>query len=166
MTDFVPKPSVNFQGQYQGTLGNAIKPNYIATLYLTWLPSANSLLGSVEKIKTQKEKIKIRILEFQNKYREIQEDIVQNFSNVNFNRKQMVIAKERVNFSNESIKLAMIRFNYGKGILLDVIQAQSEMTQARIEYVSSIIKYNISQAQLLFDSGTLNQDVIFAKYKP
>ncbi|MBQ2983279.1 MAG: TolC family protein [Candidatus Gastranaerophilales bacterium] len=166
MTDFVPKPSINVQGQYQGTIGNVIKPNYIVTLYLSWLPDSNSIWGSLAKIRSQKEKIKIKILQYQNRYRLIQEQIVQNFSNVDFNKKQMLIAKKRVDFSQESIKLAMIRFNYGKGILLDVIQAQSQMTQARVEYVSSIIKYNISQAQLLFDCGKINKDDIIKIYSP
>ncbi len=166
ITDFIPKPSISFQGQYQGTLGNVIKPNYIATLYMNWLPDENSIWGSFERIKAQKEKIKIRILEYQNRYRNIQEQIVQNFSNVEFSKKQMLIAKSRVDFSLESIKLAMIRFNYGKGILLDVIQAQSQMTQARVEYVSSIIKYNIAQAQLLFDCGVINKEDIIKIYSP
>ena len=69
-------------------------------------------------------------------------------------------------YSQESVKLAMLRFNFGKGILLDVIQAQSEATLARVEYASSVIKYNISQAELLFNSGTITIDNVVKNYKP
>ena len=60
----------------------------------------------------------------------------------------------------------MLRFDYGKGILLDVIQAQSEATLSRVEYVMSIIRYNISQAELLFNCGSLSLDMIIKNYKP
>ena len=82
------------------------------------------------------------------------------------NLKQVDINKKRVEFSQESIKLAELRFNNGKGILLDVIQAQSQITEARIQYVNSVIKYNISQAQLMFDSGLITKNAIVEKYKP
>ena len=78
----------------------------------------------------------------------------------------MKINQKRMEFSLESVKLAMLRFNYGKGILLDVIQAQSEATLSRVEYVSSVIKYNVSQAELLFNCGVIDEKVIIENYKP
>ena len=109
---------------------------------------------------------KIRTLEFQNKLREIEQILVDALSVSDFSKKEMLVTKHRVDYSNESIKLAMLRFNNGKGILLDIIQAQSEMTQARIEYVSTIAKYNIAQLQLLYNSGTITDEKIIANYKP
>ncbi len=166
ITEFIPKPLINFQQQFQGTINNSIDPNYIVAGYVTWQPGENIGIGTWTKIKAQKEKIKTRILEFQNKLRDIEQDIVNAYSTTTFNKKEMVITKQRVDYSNESIKLAMLRFNNGKGILLDVIQAQSQMTQARVEYVSAIIKYNISQAELLFYTGTIDKEKIIRNYKP
>lgn len=166
ITEFIPKPLVNFQQQFQGTLSNSIDPNYIVAGYVSWEPGQNLGIGTWTKIKAQKEKIRVRILEFQDKLRNVEQDIVDAYSTTTFNKKQMAITKQRVDYSNESIKLAMLRFNHGKGILLDVIQAQSQMTQARVEYVSAIIKYNISQAELLFDTGTINREIIVKNYKP
>ena len=166
MTDFMPKPLLNFQEQFQGTLSTSIRPNYIAAAFVTWQPGENTIMGTVTKIKSQKEKIKIRTLEFQNKLREIEQILVDALSVSDFSKKEMLVTKQRVDYSNESIKLAMLRFNNGKGILLDIIQAQSEMTQARIEYVSTIAKYNIAQLQLLYNSGTITDEKIIANYKP
>jgi len=78
----------------------------------------------------------------------------------------MVINKDRLDYSKESIKLAMLRFDNGRGILLDVIQAQSEATLARVEYAQSIAKYNISQAELLFNCGLIDVEHIAKNYKP
>ena len=60
----------------------------------------------------------------------------------------------------------MLRFDNGRGILLDVIEAQSEATLAKVEYVNSIIKYNISQLELLYNTGLINRDLIVSNYKP
>lgn len=166
VTDFFPKPLVDFQQQFQGTINHGVAPNYIVAGFLTWQPGENCIWGTMTKIKAQNELIKVRKLEYQNKLREIEQALVEALSSTNFNKKEMDITKNRVDYSNESIKLAMLRFNYGKGILLDVIQAQSEMTQARVEYVSAIIKYNISQSELLYNSGTINRDIIVENYKP
>ena len=105
-------------------------------------------------------------MEFENKYRFIKQAIIDARSTSIFNEKQMIINKKRMDYSQESVKLAMLRFNNGKGILLDVIQAQSEATTARVEYVSSVIKYNISQAELLYNCGILSSEIILKNYKP
>ena len=166
MTDFIPKPLIEFQQQFQGTLSASIRPNYIMAGYLTWQPGENLAFGTITKIKSQKAKIKAKILEYENKLRNIEEALVKAKSTTDFNRKQMTITKLRMEYSKESIKLAMLRFNNGKGILLDVIQAQSEMTQARVEYVSAIVKYNISQIEILYNCGTINDETIIKNYKP
>lgn len=166
VTDFVPKPLVNFQQQFQGTISTNINTNYILTGLLSWQPGENTIMGTYTKIKAQKERIKQQILEYENKYRNIQQGIIDSRSTSIFNEKQLEINKKRMEYSLQSVKLAMLRFNYGKGILLDVIQAQSEATEARVEYVASIIQYNISQAELLFNCGLITIDEIVKNYKP
>lgn len=166
ITDFVPKPLINFQQQFQGTINANINPNYILTGLISWQPGENLIFGTITKIKAQNEKIKLRKLEFENNLRNIKQVIIDAKSVSEFNKKQMEINKKRTDYSMQGVKLAMLRFNFGKGILLDVIEAQSEATASRVEYVSSIIKYNISQAELLFNSGTLSANDIMNNYKP
>jgi outer membrane protein TolC len=113
-----------------------------------------------------KEKIKAKTLEYENKLRNIEQAIVDSYSTSYFNKKQMMISQKQVEYTKESVKLAMLRFNNGKGILLDVIQAQSEATQARVEYANSTIRYNISQAELLFNTGKIDVDKIIKNYNP
>ena len=166
MTDFMPKPLLNFQEQFQGTLSSSIRPNYIAAAFITWQPGENTIMGTVTKIKSQNEKIKVRTLEFQNKLRQIEQVLVDALSVSDFSKKEMIVTKQRVDYSNDSIKLAMLRFNNGKGILLDIIQAQSEMTQARVGYVAAIAKYNIAQLELIYNSGTITDELVIENYKP
>jgi len=165
-TEFVPKPLLNFQQQFQGTIGSSIKPNQVVAGYIEWQPGENIFMGTITKLKAQTELIKQRKLELENKIRFIYEEIVSSYSSSDFYYKKISIAKKRVEFSNESVKLAMLRFNLGKGILLDVIEAQGEVTQARVEYINSIIYYNISQAQLLYECGIIDENKIIKAYNP
>ena len=162
-TDFVPKPLVNFQEQFQGTLATSVRPNYIISGLVTWAPGENSIFGTLTKIKAQKEKIKMRTLEYENLLREIEENIINSFSTFFFNKKKVSVSKKRVDSADESRKLAMHRFNKGKGIFLDVVEAQGEITKAKINFVSTIVKYNISQIEILYYLGTIDKDIVLEK---
>lgn len=166
VTDFFPKPLVNFQQQFQGTISTTTYPNYILTGLIHWQPGEYLSVGTIKKIQREKENIKIRKLEYENKLRDIKENIIVAYSTSGFTEKEISINKKRTDYANESIKLAMLRFNNGKGILLDVIQAQSEMTTARVQYVASIINHNISQLELSYNIGTITKDLILENYKP
>lgn len=166
MTDFFPKPLVNFQQQFQGTLSTSIRPNQIIAGYITWSPGENLIMGTVKKMKSQQEKIEVRKLQFENLLRNISQALIDSTSTSRFNNKQIEINKKRLEYTKESVKLAMLRFNHGRGILLDVIQAQSEMTTARVQYVSSVINYNISQLETIYNLGIINRDEIIKNYNP
>ena len=165
-TDFMPKPLVDYQYQLQGTLSTTISPNYNITLAMIWKPGEYLGVGTATKIKAQKEKIKKTALELENKLREIEQLIVDAKSTSIFSQREMLINKTRLDYSRQGIKLALLRFDNGKGILLDVIQAQSEATQARVQYASSIIRYNIAQVELLYNIGTITSQKIIDNYNP
>ena len=165
-TDFMPKPLVDYQYQLQGTLSTTISPNYNITLAMIWKPGEYLGVGTATKIKAQKEKIKKTALELENKLREIEQLIVDAKSTSIFSQREMLINKSRLDYSRQGIKLALLRFDNGKGILLDVIQAQSEATQARVQYAASIIRYNIAQVELLYNIGTITSQKIIDNYNP
>lgn len=165
-TDFMPKPLVDYQYQLQGTLSTTISPNYNITLAMIWKPGEYLGVGTATKIKAQKEKIKKTALELENKLREIEQLIVDAKSTSIFSQREMLINKTRLDYSRQGIKLALLRFDNGKGILIDVIQAQSEATQARVQYASSIIRYNIAQVELLYNIGTITSQKIIDNYNP
>ena len=62
-TEFVPKPLLNFQQQFQGTIGSSIKPNQVVAGYIEWQPGENIFMGTITKLKAQTELIKQRKLE-------------------------------------------------------------------------------------------------------
>lgn len=166
IADFIPKPYVTFHQQFQGTVATSVYPNYYLGGYIDWKPGEYLSFGTISKIKKQNETIKVKKLELENKIRDIKRIIISSYTASILLKKQITNNKQRVDYANESIKLAMMRFNYGKGILLDIIQAQGEITSARVQYAASIINYNLVQLELLFNSGEITADEIIKNYKP
>jgi OMF family outer membrane factor len=69
----------------------------------------------------------------------------------------------KVNSSAEELRLAQMRFQYGVGKNIDVLKAQEDQTSALIENAQAMISYNISQAQLLRDTGRISVDSLLVK---
>ena len=80
--------------------------------------------------------------------------------------KKINITQKQIDFATESVSLAELRLEAGEGILIDVIQAQNQKLIAKIEHLHAIIEYNINQAELLFDTGTINIEKIIKNYNP
>lgn len=165
-TEFAPKPLISYQEQWQGTLNTSIRPNYIVSLFLSWNLGENLGFGTITKVKAQKEIIKMKKTEYLIKLREIEQNLIEAQSESKYNKQEYEIAQERLEYALESVRLAVMRFDSGKGILLDVIQAQTEVTQARVEYIKAIVNYNISQLNLCFNTGTINAQDIIKSYYP
>lgn len=163
-TEFFPKPHVLFIEQLQGTFNHDLKNNYVLSFYFDWFFGENTIIGTTTKLKEQTEKIRAKILELQNKLREIQEQIISSTSKVQFTKREVALAKDNLNYAQESVKLAMIRFNYGKGTYLDIITAQTQVTLARLNYVTSIINYNLAQLEISYSCGVLCKKVVFDNY--
>ena len=64
----------------------------------------------------------------------------------------------KVDSSSEELRLSQMRFQYGVGKNIDVLKAQEDYTSALIENAQAMISYNISQAQLLRDTGIISVD--------
>lgn len=79
---------------------------------------------------------------------------------------QVDVAGEAVVSSGEQLRLANLRLRYGQGINLELIQAQRDYINALTTQAQAIINYNISQAQLLRDTGMISVDTLTAERPP
>lgn len=71
-------------------------------------------------------------------------------------REQVQVAAEGLVSSSEQLRLANLRVAYGQGINLELIQAQQAYVTALTNHLQAIIAYDISQAQLLHDTGQIS----------
>lgn len=79
---------------------------------------------------------------------------------------QVDVAGEAVFSSSEQLRLANLRLRYGQGINLELIQAQRDYINSLTIQAQAIINYNISQAQLLRDTGMISVSALTTKRPP
>ncbi|MCC7526882.1 MAG: TolC family protein [Candidatus Melainabacteria bacterium] len=79
---------------------------------------------------------------------------------------QVDVAGEAVFSSSEQLRLANLRLRYGQGINLELIQAQRDYINSLTSQAQAIIAYNISQAQLLRDTGMISVGALTATRPP
>lgn len=165
-TDFMPKPRVDAQYSQEGTnelgLGHAV----ILGAYVDVFLGENMAAGTITRAKAKTHEINSEVCKMTQKLRDIKEGLLNSYYNSKLLLKKVDITNEQVQYATETVKLAEMRFDAGQGIFLDVIQAQSLKTAARIENLQAIIEYNINQIDLLFDQGIIDIEKIIKGYNP
>ena len=61
---------------------------------------------------------------------------------------QIQLAEQNLNTASETLQLTQQRKQYGVGVVLEDIQAQQALTQARSDYITSLAEYNKAQYAL------------------
>jgi OMF family outer membrane factor len=60
--------------------------------------------------------------------------------------------------AQEELRLARLRLERGLGTNLEVLTAQRDLTQARVDQALALVNFNKSQTQLLHDIGLISID--------
>lgn len=92
--------------------------------------------------------IAINETEFANQRNTIRLRVEEGYFSLAANQGNIVTSQKALELANESLSLARARFQAGVGTQTDVIQAQTELTNARGNYLSAIIDFNQSLNQL------------------
>ncbi|MGL6341567.1 MAG: TolC family protein [Waterburya sp.] len=90
----------------------------------------------------------IAATQFANQRNQIRFTVEQAYFSLESSRKNIATATKEVELAEESLRLARLRFQAGVGTQTEVIDAQSQLTTARGNLLSSIIEYNLSYNQL------------------
>lgn len=64
-------------------------------------------------------------------------------------------SRKAVEQAKESLRVELMKYGLGKGLLVDTLDAQSALLQAEVNYYRAIADYNIGQAKLLFVTGAI-----------
>ena len=75
-------------------------------------------------------------------------DVEQSYYNLEANKTNITTAQLAVEQAKEALELANLRLDAGVGTQLDVLEAQSELTDAEFRLISAILGYNRSLAAL------------------
>jgi len=79
---------------------------------------------------------------------EITFQVVTSFARVRTLASQIALARRNLTTANETLRLTHERKQYGVGLVLEDIQAQQDLTQARAGYFADIAEFNKAQYEL------------------
>ena len=77
------------------------------------------------------------------------------FNTFNEAKQKFMSAQRTVNLAEEALRLANLMYDEGANTQLDVLNSQLALTQAKMNYVSSLYEYQISRYQVRKVTGTL-----------
>lgn len=104
------------------------------------------------------------MLQSNDRYLQVVLEVRNSYLNMLTAREQVDVAAEALVSSAEQLRLANLRVTYGQGINLELIQAQRDYVTALTNHVQAIIAYNVSQAQLLRDTGQISLATLTTEY--
>ena len=122
--------------------GNGIGPadGYALGATLNW----TFFDGGAAKASAEQQKIEGEVAEvqFANQRNQVRFEVESAYFDLDANQKNIQTATVAVELAEESLRLARLRFQAGVGTQTDVINAQTDLTQARGNLLSAIIDYN------------------------
>lgn len=104
------------------------------------------------------------LLQSNQTYLNVEFEVRSSYLNMLTAKEQVDVAAEALVSAAEQLRLANLRVTYGQGINLELIQAQRDYVTALINHVQAIIAYNVTQAQLLRDTGQISIATLTKEY--
>lgn len=155
-SDFIPKIRLDYKYSYQGTANSGLGHNAQFIVNADIPIGENLGVGTWAKLKEEGAEIRAKELELINNKRNIKNEIINHYTSSKFSKERAKIGAKRIEYATETSRLAELRLNAGEGLLIDVLQTQTEKTRARISYLSMVVEYNIKQVELLYDIGQIS----------
>ena len=118
----------------------------VANINGTWtLFDGMQTTGRLEKLKAQYAAAEVAVEE---KRRSVESEVRDAVVKMEEAQELVISQQKNVEQARESLRLAEARFNVGAGIQLDIINAQSNLTQARFNELQGRYDYNVALALL------------------
>ncbi len=160
-------PEINVIGQLaqQGTARSGIFPNSVIGFRADWFGLDNLGFKGFTQVKALTAQLREEQFKYINKARGIEEDLVTAYFTTIAARDLIKATDRELNSAKESRRLSVLRLESGVGTFIDVLQAQSTFTTARINNLRAIVGYNISQAELLFQMGVISANNVLEGFR-
>jgi outer membrane protein TolC len=113
-------------------------------------------LELLSQLGQEKARVKEMMLQKEKQLYDIQRELSESYLSSNLFQEQIKINEQKVKVAEESFRVARHRRMSGTGISLDVVQAEKDLSEARQEYYTVVMNYNIAQLKLLFQTGQLS----------
>lgn len=153
-------PSIGAAATYEGTRGgengqlDAYQPTHDYVVGLSWRFGPGGLFDFSRTEAADASLDRRRIAD--EKLREgINQQVVDAFGAAQAARDQMSLARDGVQLAEKSLNLSMQRKEFGVYAVIEIIEAQQDLTRARNSYASSLAQYAKAQYALAQATGTV-----------
>lgn len=146
----------------QQRVSRQIAPLYTLGYGINWNFTG---MGTVDygNIQSARAQSRQAMLELNKKLNTVTNEVRQSYLKTLSTYRKLEETMAKVESSAEELRLAQLRYQYGVGKNIDVLKAQEDFTSALVENAQAMINFNISQAQLLRDTGIISVDRLLAK---
>ncbi len=117
------------------------------TVGLSWRIGPGGLLDS-GRIRSSKARLEAARLSDTKLRDRIVSEVVTSLTRVQSLTAQIALSRSNLSTATETIELSRQRKQYGVGVVLENIQAQQDLNQARSQYFSAVTEYNKAQYEL------------------
>jgi outer membrane protein TolC len=142
-------PTLNFSLNYSRSFntGAFAQPYTLGGTFTIGWPLYDSGITKARVKEARQDEEQAR-LEYEQELEAIAQEIRQAMANLTNARQRLASATKQVQYTTENLRLAQVRYQAGEGILLQVTDAETLLTQARNQEVSARYDYLSAYAQL------------------
>ena len=112
-------------------------------------------IDTAANIRVNKARIEEAILNKEKQLIEMRKEIAQAYYDMHLSQDKLKVATAQLKSTQEAHRISISRQKAGLGINLEIVHAQTKLTEARLEYQDAALKYNNSQIKLLYETGQL-----------
>ncbi len=95
-------------------------------------------------------------LEYQREILRIERDLRTSYLDFQKTKSQVRVAEKEHEASAEALRLAKLRYENGIEIFTNLVQRELQLTEAEINLINSTADYNLTQARLAYNMGTIS----------
>lgn len=163
--DVIPSLALTWQRAYVGTFSAGGRSNDTYGFSVVAPIGKNLGANTFTKYKMDNANFHIAQTELDKMKTQIMKNITDNYYSSKTNNEIIEAKNKQIISTKEGLRQAIGRMKIGEATYLDVINANKQKTDARIDLITSIVNYNKSQLNQLFEIGQMNIIEIENKYE-
>lgn len=148
----------SYQYQSQQNDFNFDQYRWVKTSYIGLKLQIPMFNGMVTRNKVQQAIVSQKISKLQMDYstRNLQSQMNQVLTELQYSRDKVELQKENVSISESALVLIKERYNFGKGTFIEVSSAELDLVSARLNYLQAILEYKLAFYDYLLLIGKEN----------
>jgi outer membrane protein TolC len=154
-------PSVSLGGNILGIASNtgSMQPTYLLNFGVNWQfqGMGTTAMTNIAQARWQARQA---MLQANKVFLDVSEQVRNSYNETTTAERAIDEATDEVISAQEELRLARLRLENGLGTNLEVLTAQRDLTQARVDQALALVNFNKSQTQLLHDIGLISVDNI------